>query len=293
MGRARFVEFMKRAEKDWEKLPIVAHWLIMALVLAAVAWIDLRTGEKIILSVAYMVPVVGLTWFLGFRHGFIFSLLSIGVMFFVDVLLEHGGLLQVHQEINAALRLPIFTFVNFLVARVRTQHEELRSLALTDRLTGLANSRQAFIYLERELAAAQRKGTAFTLVSMDADHFKQVNDTWGHAAGDEVLRQVGSILHSGMRKTDLAARIGGDEFILALPETGRAEAKLLLERLRAQLVAVMKSMGYPVTFSLGGCTFIRPTKSAEALLQESDKVLYQVKRNGRNKLRIRAAARDA
>jgi diguanylate cyclase (GGDEF)-like protein len=114
--------------------------------------------------------------------------------------------------------------------------DRLRSLSETDSLTGLANHRKIHEFLALEQARAQRYGGSFSLAMLDIDHFKLLNDTHGHPAGDDVLRQVAALLKEQTRSSDIVGRYGGDEFVLILPETTTAEAGALVEKLRAALV---------------------------------------------------------
>ena len=147
-----------------------------------------------------------------------------------------------------------------------TAHERVSEQAVTDELTGLANNRSFRETLDREAARAERFGHDLSLVLLDLDDFKRVNDTHGHLEGDEVLRMVGKILQSEPRAIDEPARYGGEEFVVALPETGSEGAVELAERIRARLAAevVAASDGREpirVTASFGTATLpgARPT----------------------------------
>ena len=121
---------------------------------------------------------------------------------------------------------------------------------------------------------------------IDLDNFKQVNDSQGHTAGDDLLRAVAQLMKSALRKTDVAARIGGDEFALLLTETGEDEALLALSHLRSKLHAAMSAANWPVTFSVGAVAFITPPASADQAIKLADTAMYEVKQGGKNNLRV-------
>jgi diguanylate cyclase (GGDEF)-like protein len=153
----------------------------------------------------------------------------------------------------------------------------LRDLALTDSLTGLANLRAYKERIEEELLRAQRMGRSLALLLLDVDHLKQMNDTFGHAAGDQLLRAVADVLRSRTRGIDLAARLGGDEFILILPETDRAGAKVALERLMGG-IAEQRIHGQPIQISAGVAVYPDDGRTEDDLRKHADDDLYQAKR---------------
>lgn len=166
------------------------------------------------------------------------------------------------------------------VANVR-----LRDLATTDGLTGLRNHRYFRERLAAEVARCNRYQLNLSILMVDVDYFKQFNDTHGHPAGDEVLRDLASILRSKVRTTDLVARYGGEEFAVIMPQTDAAAARLLGERLR---IAVemwrWKWSTTQLTISAGGASYQPGITSAEDLLQQADDALYLAKDLGRNRV---------
>jgi diguanylate cyclase (GGDEF)-like protein/PAS domain S-box-containing protein len=162
---------------------------------------------------------------------------------------------------------------------------ELRQLSHTDDLTGVANRRAFNRALRKEIAKSQRYGDVFSIVAIDIDHFKKINDRFGHAGGDEVLMAVAAIFTETLRrKVDLVARIGGEEFMLLLPGTTQQGAIELAERLRSHLAAMPISIGeepLAITASFGVKQF-DSTSDPERLTIEADDALYKAKRGGRN-----------
>ena len=174
-----------------------------------------------------------------------------------------------------------FAAVAALALRSASLLGEVERLARTDALTGLANRRVFHEALERELAMAARRGEPCTLVVLDVDRFKAVNDTHGHPAGDDVLRHVGRTLAGAARGTDLASRYGGEEFALILPTCSAAESIGVAERLRAAIAA--ESGPVPVTVSAGVATYPLHGGDGESLVAAADEALYRAKRAGRDR----------
>lgn len=156
--------------------------------------------------------------------------------------------------------------------------------ALRDELTGLGNKRALHADLHREADRALRHNTPLSAIVIDADHFKDINDTYGHLAGDQILKSLAKILKNGARRSDLCFRFGGEEFLVLLDNTDQAHAKKVAERLRS---AIEKQNFYvgaqriPVTVSLG-CSTYQPGEQLESFIAKADKALYKAKEAGRN-----------
>lgn len=181
-----------------------------------------------------------------------------------------------------------------LAFELQASREQIRALASMDDLTGTYNRRHFMQRAEEELHRARRYGTPLSLVLLDADHFKRVNDTHGHLCGDLILQRIAAACRSTLRATDLLARFGGEELILLLPQTDLAGALAIAERIREQVAAVeVEWAGGQVeaTVSLGVATLQRATPSLDALIHDADLALYDAKRTGRNRVcGVRAAA---
>jgi diguanylate cyclase (GGDEF)-like protein len=173
-----------------------------------------------------------------------------------------------------------------LVARLREQAAELERQTREDALTGVSNRRHLDAQLATEWERALRFGRALTVAMVDIDHFKQVNDRYSHAAGDEVLRTVARILREHTRGVDVVARYGGEEFCLILVETRSAEAAMLCERVRERIAEHDWSMvrpGIAVTVSIG-VAGLHEADAPDALLAAADVRLYAAKHQGRNRV---------
>jgi diguanylate cyclase (GGDEF)-like protein len=164
--------------------------------------------------------------------------------------------------------------------------EQVQRLAATDGLTKIANRRTFESTLEREVARATRSAEHLSLVMIDIDHFKRLNDEHGHQAGDEVLRNVAAALSCECRDFDTAARYGGEEFAVVLPGCGPDEARLIAERLRHAVAAAPSSV--PITASAGVATYPAHAGDADTLVRAADDALYQSKRGGRDRTTVSA-----
>ena len=173
--------------------------------------------------------------------------------------------------------------------QLESANTKLQELALRDGLTGLLNRRYWESCLEREFARHQRYDNPVSLVIFDIDHFKRVNDTYGHQTGDEVIRETARITSQLVRETDFAGRYGGEEFVVLLPGTTLDGAAQFAERLRSTIERQqLDYQGSPLTFtiSLGVATLADDIAGYQALLERADKALYQSKEGGRNQVTV-------
>ena len=159
--------------------------------------------------------------------------------------------------------------------------EELREQSIRDPLTGLFNRRYLEESLPRELYRSQRQKTQLCIAMIDLNHFKQVNDTFGHGAGDLVLREVGRILDEQLRNTDISCRYGGDEFLLVLPDSALDDTRQRLEQIRnfikEQTIRYGKKLLNPITISIGIASALENNFIARELIRAADEALYAAK----------------
>ena len=213
---------------------------------------------------------------------------------FIPVIIQsaarvEGRDVRLGSELGALGYLTDPTDLDLLRARARTLLElkqyldSCQEAAFTDHLTGLANLRRFERQLEREVARTERYNRTFCLLLVDIDNFKDVNDTYGHDAGDETLRRLANVIQSGTRGIDTGARIGGDEFAVILPETELARGLEVAERLRSSIAALDLGPAGRVTASLGVAELPTCARTGEELRAAADAALYDAKRGGRDR----------
>ena len=196
---------------------------------------------------------------------------------------------------------------NEMAARVRTQirkkryTERLRDnvqqsmeMAITDGLTGLHNRRYMESHLGTLVDQASMRGKPLAVLVLDIDYFKAVNDTWGHDAGDEVLREFAQRLRKSVRGIDLVCRLGGEEFVVVMPDTDAGVASIVAERIRNRVAgepfAIHKgARAIDVTVSIGMAQRLGGDTDADTILKRADQALYRAKRDGRNRVVLDAA----
>jgi diguanylate cyclase (GGDEF)-like protein len=195
----------------------------------------------------------------------------------------------------AAMALFVQRQFDVMSREVFRTRRRLGDLANRDELTGLGNRRHLLERGEDALRLAQRHGRPLAVLLLDVDHFKSINDRFGHAAGDDVLRMLSASIALQMRATDVVGRSGGEEFTIVLPETGVADALAIAERLRATVAATPIAtdeapQAIPVTVSIGVAALDAECERLNTLVSRADKALYAAKHDGRN--RVRTYARE-
>jgi diguanylate cyclase (GGDEF)-like protein len=271
--------------------PISKHgWIaITALLVLVVGLCDYLTGTAAQLHLFYLGPIGFATWFLSLRAGLLLAGTSALVSFLADALHRElpgpgtsFGVLGWNALVDAGTSVALVVVLHALRARLEDQEQ----LARTDALTQIPNRRAFFEAASLELERARRHGRPLTVVYLDCDDFKDVNDRLGHTEGDALLVAAAQTLRSETRAVDRVARLGGDEFGLLLPETDAAEARTLLERLRAALLGTMARHGWKVGFSMGAAVFTSAAGSVDEMTVRADELMYAAKREEKGSLRL-------
>jgi len=185
----------------------------------------------------------------------------------------------------------IILFADQMVSYWRNREETIRTLSRTDMLTGLLNRHSIIEILNKEIARTIRHGPPLTVVIIDLDHFKRINDTWGHPAGDMVLKKAATIFKAKIRQCDMVGRYGGEEFMMILPDTALSGAAILIERCRATLahtvIVAENGERIPVSGSFGlASNDAQLALTADDLIKQADSALYRAKANGRNRVEL-------
>jgi len=261
--------------------------LVGVAVFAALSIVRFKTSPGLSFGVLYLVPISFLTWFIGLGPGIICALSSALLLLLFD--LVHG--VRAHPYWDTLMNVAMFVFMVFILAEVRALYERERDLSRTDALTGLLNRRAFMEALERESARHRRFPRPLTLAYLDLDNFKGINDTHGHAAGDELLLAVADAMTNSVRDVDSVGRLGGDEFAILMPETDGAASQLAIAKVQKKVHGATAHR-WPVTLSIGVVTFEAVPDSAEEMIRLADVLMYEVKQSGKNRIEFRRYPTD-
>jgi diguanylate cyclase (GGDEF)-like protein len=257
-------------------------WVITGSALLCLVGItDYLTGFEVSFSLFYLIPIALVTWFTTYKLGMMFAVASAIVWLLADML---SGAVYSHQIIhlwNSAVRLGFFALTVFSLELIKTLERE-KTFARMDYITGTLNTRYFHALAQREIDRSSRYRYPFTVAYIDVDNFKIVNDSFGHITGDKVLYAVADCMQRHLRKTDIVARVGGDEFAILLPEVELNLAKAVISKMRRKLLEDMQKNNWSVTFSIGVLTFLDAPPSVDEMLNMVDKLMYSVKNRGKD-----------
>ena len=258
---------------------------LSATLLVAVGVCDYLTGPRLSLSSLYLIPIFIVTWKVSRRAGIAMSCVAytlwIGVN--LEVPWENASSSYIYSE--GFIKLSTALVFVVLLSRLRRSLAAEARLARSDFLTGLANRVAFYETVSLEMARCRRFGHGLSIAYVDLDNFKQLNDRLGHRTGDTALKLIADIMRGTLRATDLAARIGGDEFAVLLAQSDGEAAARAVAKLRAQLLESMRTRGWPVTFSIGLATFATVPASVDDMMRRADGLMYTVKNTGKGKVR--------
>jgi diguanylate cyclase (GGDEF)-like protein len=210
-----------------------------------------------------------------------------------DNIIEHRNEMEMALGRKVDFRVGMFDY--FLIKKHKFQNPKLielkeyeykNNLIMIDELTGLYNRRFLFDYLDKEYNRSSRKNLNFSIAFIDLDDFKKINDTYGHNIGDRILKEFSEILKDVIRLEDIPARFGGEEFVLAMPDTDLNNAKLVTKRLIAKIRKNVFSNNINLTFSAGIACYPEHGDKVEEIIEKADQALYYSKRDGKNKISI-------
>jgi diguanylate cyclase (GGDEF)-like protein len=262
-------------------LPLFGVLAAAILLLIALGVIDYMSAADLSFLVFYLGPVFLVTLRSGLWPGVLMSVAGTAVWFLANANLFQGDSGEIIPIWNLAEELCVFVFFTYILSALVESLRHERTMSRFDPLTGVANRRHFREMLDLEISRYRRYRRPFTLVYMDLDNFKAVNDLHGHAAGDALLRTVADTIVLSTRDVDTPGRLGGDEFGLLLPETGYDAAQTVLANLKARIAAEMARNGWPVTATMGTVTYADPTLSSEEMITLADRQMYAKKAEGK------------
>ena len=258
--------------------------LVFALIVF-IGWVRFLTGTEYAFSLLYLLPIAAVTWVNGLLWGTLSAVASTLSLLQADLALIDRFSTPYIPFINESFRLVIFMFVVFIIAKYKQILANQKDMAMIDPLTGIANRRAFFIFARTEIDRSRRYSHPFSVMVIDIDDFKSINDQFGHHTGDRLLIAVVETIRHHVRAIDIVSRFGGDEFVVLLGKTGDQSASLIAHKLQNQLLKTMKNQQWQVTFSIGVATYHSTPETVEETIRAADQLMYEVKHNGKNGIR--------
>jgi diguanylate cyclase (GGDEF)-like protein len=274
---------MRNLDRFFRRTPRPVTLAISILLVAAVSYVDRVTGYELSFSIFYLIPISLTAWYVGRTTGQAMSVISALAWLAVDVASGRDYSSAFVPFWNAAVRLGFFVLVAALLASLRRHLRLEESLARVDGLTGVMTGRSFQQSAAEVIGLASRTESPFSLIYVDLDDFKKVNDTRGHAEGDRALKAVATALMQSVRRTDLIGRLGGDEFAVLLPDTDDAGAREVIEKIRSNLASTAADSGWPIGASIGAAVYLTPSEDTEEAIARADDLMYRAKASGKNR----------
>jgi diguanylate cyclase (GGDEF)-like protein len=265
------------------KLNKITLFCIAFIIAISIAICDNEISADISFYVLYAIPIFIGAWFIGVWAGITVSFVSSLAWAWVDF--KNSESIAIILFIDTALRLIFFTMMSLVISSLHDSFEREKESAHTDFLTGLPNRRTFLERISTEIARSKRYNRPLTIAYIDLDNFKTLNDRYGHAVGDDALRRIASTLRQSIRASDCVARMGGDEFLLYLPETNDTQAMSSLTHLQDTLNEVSESQKLPITYTIGAVTYDIPNCSPEEMIKTADRIMYSAKNEGKNMIK--------
>jgi diguanylate cyclase (GGDEF)-like protein len=258
----------------------VAVLLALAAVKVTTEWHDVPIVDF------FLVPVVSIAWLARSRA---WAYVAAVLAAMLTVWIARAGAANAPMGpalISAGIRLVFYVVVVALVGEVRRLVRAHADEARVDALTGAANTRAFRESAAREIARGRRYPRPLSVLYLDVDDFKAVNDSSGHGSGDRLLQSIGHVMTCSVRATDLAARLGGDEFVVLMPETDRLAAGQVARRVREYLARVELPDGRPLQCSIGVATLATPPADVDELIRHADELMYRAKQRGKDRIEM-------
>ncbi len=260
---------------------------ICLLLTALIARVEILFGYEVSVAAFFLIPIAISAWYAGRMTGIAFCILSAAIWLTIDVpVFQHHYENPYAPYWNAAVRLGFFLVAEELLSYLKMHLEIEKRQARTDDLTGLLNVRGFTEQAEKIFGVSARHNRNITLACLDVDDFGKMHERFGRKECDELLRVVGRKIAASLRASDIAGRMGEDEFAILLPETDESGAKSMFENFRIALSREMEKHGWPVGFSLGVVSCNSPRANLEDAVKIADSLLYQSKADGMHEVRF-------
>lgn len=259
-------------------------WLsiLFFLMIPGIGLVDYLTGPSISFSLIYLIPVSAIAWLNTRPATVLASIITAVTWEIVDFQSSRYPLSIVAYTWNFSSRIIVFMIIAILISALRQALLQAHELSRRDPLTNALNYRGFNELAEREVYRSTRSSEAMTLIYLDVDNFKTINDTLGHNAGDILLATIVDTLLKNTRKSDLVARLGGDEFVILLPDTGQVAARSTVAKIHKSLSDLSTEHNWPITFSIGVLTCVETPMSLDAMVGMADQLMYTVKASSKN-----------
>ncbi len=273
-----------RADTRLRRLPDWAIFAAGMAMVAAVAAFKVTVGHDILVADFLLIPVAIVGWLVTARA---YAYVAAACTAAVSVVIAVSG--QAQAPLAAALaaagvRFVLYVIVLALLGAIRQMQLARETEARTDFLTGAANARAFEEAAAAEIERGRRYGQELSLLYLDVDDFKAINDTFGHGAGDGVLAELSHVMRCAVRTNDLVARLGGDEFAVLMPATNRFAALAVARRVRDEVARVTVPGGRVLRCSIGVASYLAPPTSADALIHDADTLMYRAKDQGKDRI---------
>jgi diguanylate cyclase (GGDEF)-like protein len=255
---------------------------LSTLLLLGLAWLDIFSRDELRITSLYLIPILLVTWNNNRRWGYLFAGVSFAILLAVDPISAPTPYRHLYFYIQTFGHFFSYFIVVAMASKLRDAYDRERLLARTDSLTHLMNRHAFYASLEIEIFRGMRHARPFSLLYIDCDNFKQVNDTMGHQEGDRLLRLIGETIQKNVRRGDFVARLGGDEFAILFPDTNDKSIAAIVSDLIHKLKRAVAPKYPQVGFSAGIAVFLKTPSSIEEAIMRADTLMYQVKGAGKN-----------
>lgn len=262
--------------------PVWVHWIFALGMVLLISWVDYLTQFNGYMTFFYLLPVGYGAWWLGRRGGLVFSILNLLTWGFANEVSDLLDLRPFNHYLVMLDRGLVFLAFTYLFSGLHQALEHEKKVARIDPLTGAYNRRALYDVISQEFKRFRRSHHPLSLLYLDIDNFKTINDTLGHKAGDDLLNKAVMSILTNIRSTDVLGRLGGDEFALFLPETDIVSAQNIAARLRACLLAEMGTQALPVTCSIGVIICLDLPHDVDELVRFADQLMYEIKLSTKN-----------